>query len=224
MQKFTGLALGVILGAIWCPPALAQWLAMPSPDELAAAYPTAAREAGAVGRAELVCIVAADGRLRDCQVGFESPESQEFGLAALSLSSKFQIDMTSSFGAAAAGKRIRIPIRFGTAAGQPPLREAHFKQNRTYARYGPAGPYWPDRALRMKASGFVAVNCAVAPDLMLKDCEVVLVQGREFGFADAVLKMAQQGWMTAAPLDAGAAVAPGVVYRFEVNFAARGLR
>ncbi|WP_293347704.1 TonB family protein [Phenylobacterium sp.] len=211
---FASVTLGV---------AQAQWLSLPSPEAIAAAYPRAARDAGVVGRAELSCAVGKDGRLSDCRVGMESPAGDNFGLAAMSLTPAFQMDVTTPLGTAAMGKRIRIPVRFGLPAGEPPLRGARFKESGQYAKYAPAGPYWPDRALRMNASGFVAVNCFVASDQRLKNCRVATADGAEFGFPDSVLKMAEQGWMTAAPLEPGAPSPPDGVWRFEVSFPARRL-
>ncbi len=218
------MAFSLILGGLACPSAHAQWLTKPSSDDLDAAYPAAARASAVTGFAELSCSVELDGKLTACKISAEAPTGHDFGVAGLSLVPLFQMDSATPMGLAARGKRIRIPIRFGGTAEAPPLRAAHYKTNSPYSAYAPAGPYWPDRALRMRAGGFVAVNCFVADDLRLKDCRVATSTGDEFGFADAVLKMAQQGWMTAAPLPNDVLPTPAGVYRFEVTFAARGLR
>lgn len=222
--KFSRLLCGGVFAAFSLGAADAQWLTLPTAEDLTAAYPAGERQAGVLGRIELSCVVQPDGKLLNCNVAAETPMGHDFGPAALSLTPKFQIDAGNPAGRKMIGKRIRIPIRFGTASGQPPLRAARFKDPGSYAYYAPAGPYWPDRASRMNASGFVAVNCFVADDQSLRDCHVAAEDGAEFGFADSVMKMAEQRFMTAAPLEPGAAAPPGNIWRFEVTFPARGMR
>lgn len=220
IQKLGGVvaacALGFAAGA-----AHAQWIRSPTSDDLAAAYPSAAKAAGVTGRADLSCLVANDGSLEACRIALETPADRGFGAAALSLKPLFKMDMASPTGAAAKGKRLRLPVRFGVRANAPPLRGAKFKDAGSYAWLAPAGPYWPDLALRMGRGGFVQVDCVVGDDQRLKDCVVVQAEGEDVGFADSVLKMAQQGWMTAGPLPPNVAIPADGVWRFEVAFDAR---
>ncbi|MDB5495414.1 MAG: energy transducer TonB, partial [Phenylobacterium sp.] len=55
------------------------WLRLPSPAELAAAYPADARRGAVGGSALIACTLDADGRLRACQLVSESPPGQGFG-------------------------------------------------------------------------------------------------------------------------------------------------
>lgn len=210
--------LGFAAGA-----AHAQWIRSPTSEDLAAAYPAAAKAAGVTGRADLSCMVTSDGSLDACSIALETPADRGFGAAALSLRPLFKMDMASPTGAAAKGKRLRLPVRFGVRTNAPPLRAAKFKDPGSYAWLAPAGPYWPDRALRMGRGGFVQVDCAVGDDERLTDCVVAHAEGDDVGFADSVLKMAQQRWMTAGPLPPNVAIPADGVWRFEVAFDAKVL-
>lgn len=201
--------------------ARAQWISSPTPQDLAAAYPAAAKAAGVTGRADLSCAVANDGSLEACKIALETPADRGFGAAALSLKPLFKMDMASPTGAAAKGKRLRLPVRFGVRTNAPPLRAAKFKDPGSYAWAAPAGPYWPDRALRMGRGGFVQVDCVVGDDERLQDCVVANAEGEDVGFVDSVLKMAQQRWMTAGPLPPNVAIPADGVWRFEVAFDAK---
>lgn len=199
----------------------AQWIRSPTAQDLAAAYPDAARRAGVAGRADLSCVVTADGSLDGCKVALETPADQGFGAAALTLAPLFKLDMASATGGAAKGKRLRLPLRFGARANAPPLRPASFKTDRQYAWLAPAGPYWPDTALRLGRGGFVQVDCVVGDDQSLKNCVVAQAEGEDVGFVDSVMAMTKRGWMTAGPIPPNVAPPADGVWRFEVVFAAK---
>jgi TonB family protein len=215
-----GVAAGCALGFV-ATTAHGQWMRSPTPDDLAAAYPAAAKEAGVTGRADLSCVVAGDGSLDACTIALETPSDRGFGAAALSLRPLFKMDMASAMGSAAKGKRLRLPVRFGMRTDAPPLRAATFKNAGSYAWLSPAGPYWPDRALRMGRGGFVQVDCAVGDDQRLRNCVVIQAEGEDVGFVDSVLRMTQQAWMTAGPLPPNVAIPADGVWRFEVTFDAK---
>src|SRR5690606_41616409 len=59
------------------------WLAKPSAQELAGAYPELAQMLNLEGRAVLACGVNDLGVLQDCQVRYEIPSGMGFGQAAL---------------------------------------------------------------------------------------------------------------------------------------------
>jgi TonB family protein len=61
------------------------WLRAPGAEEMAAAYPPAARAQHLAGHVMLHCLVGSDGQLRDCSVKQEEPEGAGFGGAALKL-------------------------------------------------------------------------------------------------------------------------------------------
>jgi TonB family protein len=133
--------------------------------------------------------------------------------AVLSLASKIRMR--------AAGGRVTIPIRFAPAPPGPPLREAVFK---TRGDLYPVGRWWPERAMRMGASGVVLADCRVLEDNRLTDCTIADVQPKEWAFDEAVLHAARAGAITAAPLAPGAPQPADRVWRFRIDFPAHGRR
>jgi hypothetical protein len=100
-----------------------------------------------------------------------------------------------------------------------PLRGAVFKPSTgLYQGRGLAGPYWPHNAWDFGAQGYAIVDCTVLDDLRLQDCRIVSEEPHEYGFGEAVQRMAGAGWMTAAPLPPGAPVPPDHRWRFGVPF------
>ncbi len=84
-----------------------QGQSLPTPAQMRAAYPPAARRAKLGGLATLECVVARQGLLADCHVKSEDPPGQGFGAAALMLAPAFQV---APF--AAGGGHVTIPVRF----------------------------------------------------------------------------------------------------------------
>ncbi|MET0182965.1 MAG: hypothetical protein ABW199_08790 [Caulobacterales bacterium] len=92
-------------------PAQIEWEQLPTPDDMFAAYPAAARGAHIVGVAALECTFQADRRIA-CLVAGEDPAGQGFGQAALSLSRKFRAAANPRDPRIRAGCPFRFPIRF----------------------------------------------------------------------------------------------------------------
>lgn len=93
------------------------WLARPSWEDLAQAYPMAAARAEVQGQALLACEVNTEGRLVKCAVPFENPVGYGFGAAALSIADSFRMRPMTRDGVPVGGGAIRIPIRFGLPGG-----------------------------------------------------------------------------------------------------------
>jgi TonB family protein len=217
-----GLSIGAMLWTLVLgTPAVAMaacdqitWVSLPSADDMAEVYPQRAWIEGREGRAMLHCMLAPDGELHDCSADVIQPDVYGFGPAALAIAGKLK--------AAPCGSerdppfRINLPLAFKLPPG-PLAREAMFKDPGQYMP--PAGPYWPDKAYRVGAQGMVLADCEVAADNRLRKCKVIADTNPNYGFSDAVLKMAQVGFMTAAPLAPGASVPPDNVWRFRVVFA-----
>ena len=83
------------------------------------------------------------------------------------------------------------------AAGvEAPAQEAAFAPlkgpERAYARNGPAGPYYPDRAFRAGRNGEAVTECQVGPRRALDKCSLISESPRDFHFGPAALRMAER--------------------------------
>jgi TonB family protein len=80
------------------------------PRSYSRVYPPRALDGRVDGAVTLDCLINTDGSIR-CRVVSETPDGLGFGAAALRLAQEFRV-MESEEGVAAAGKRVRVPIRF----------------------------------------------------------------------------------------------------------------
>jgi TonB family protein len=158
--------------------------------------------------------------LSACRVLTEEPKGAGFGENALAIAPKFRLTPEA---ARKLDGTIVIPIRFGTAdkPAAPPRRAARFQRIAAYSRLGDAGPYYPDRAARARLTSVVEADCRVTDDGRLHGCRVVSVSTPGYAFELAFLKMAERGWMTAAPPPEDVAAPSDGVWRFRMTFDAK---
>ena len=90
------------------------WLASPTQDDIAAAFPAQAREQGITGNVYLECTVGNDGSLNSCRSNGTAAGGfhHEFELAALTLSSQFRLDRNDLDGQSTAGRIVRPSVVF----------------------------------------------------------------------------------------------------------------
>ena len=67
-----------------------RWEREPSPEEIAAAYPSGALMDGVAGRVALICAYRPDRRI-NCEIGSEEPRDQGFSTAALQISQHYEL-------------------------------------------------------------------------------------------------------------------------------------
>lgn len=88
------------------------WARRASGDDMARFYPDAAMRAEESGSAVVICFITISGALSNCLVQKESPEGQEFGLAATRVMRLFRAKLVDIEGRPVAGKAIRTYLAF----------------------------------------------------------------------------------------------------------------
>lgn len=89
-----------------------RWIARPTSDQMARAYPDRALRDGTEGSATLQCSVTARGSLTGCSVMSETPGGHGFGRAAMQLSRHFRLSPRTVDGQAVEGAVVTIPLTF----------------------------------------------------------------------------------------------------------------
>jgi hypothetical protein len=132
------------------------WARTASAQDVADAYPAAAKAENLAGSGVIDCTVAPTGDLTGCtSVG---TDAYGFGAAALGLAAKYQVAVNKPEGKAKVGGSVRLPVRW--------LNEAKLKAP-------PIIVY--DDAQR---SGTVALNCRVREDHKVDNCVALEVRPR----------------------------------------------
>lgn len=92
------------------------WVHLPTGEDMARALPLRAKSGG---RAVIECRVAAGGQLQRCRIVDETPPGQDFGRAALRISTKFRMKPQDRAGQPTAGRLIRLPIAWNLPPTAP---------------------------------------------------------------------------------------------------------
>ncbi len=179
-------------------------------------YPAAALKDHNGAEIYLACGHDKAGALQQCQVESEFPSGHGFGAAALSLAPKYRLNPHSK----AMGLRVvRVPMFFPGLGANPPVRSLVFKPSTgRFARTAPAGPYWPELALRVGIGGSAQIDCRVADGGRLTDCRLINQTSIDIYFGQSAMKMASAGWMIAGPKPDGIEEPTDGYWRFEVIY------
>lgn len=138
-------------------PADVEWVRRPNGQDINQYYPLAAAERELQGRAVIDCTVTETGTLSGCRVVEEFPTGVGFGDAALKMSARYELALTTRRGAPVAGNGLRLPLRFSLPGRWDQL-------SAMYACYGVtavAAENDPANALAGRAFGFFAAQAGM---------------------------------------------------------------
>ena len=188
------------------------WVERPTANDVAAAYPDRAQDAQVSGRAELECVVGADGRMDYCRAFAEAPVGQGFGAAALELAPKFRMEMTPPPPPGTA-PTVYIPIHFQIAPGTPApeslvMNSPRWASAPTFEDVGRAFP-----ASAKSATGDVTLHCDIDVDGALSACATRREQPAGQGFA-----VAAEALTSRFRIEYGAAWGPHNVFAVDLKF------
>jgi TonB family protein len=98
-----------------------KWITSVKAEKVLEVFPPQAAELGVkAGRGVADCLVAADGKLTDCQVAREKPADLGFGASAVAIARLMQVNPWTNRGRPAAGARIKLPVDFNLAPEAAP--------------------------------------------------------------------------------------------------------
>lgn len=168
------------------------WIAAPSFEQWKAAYPEAAKLAGAQGGATLECKIKEDGGLRSCAITNEYPPKMGFGAAARGLAPLFTTTVTDADGKSRKGAGVIVKLNWtqaamgsATAPGMPELAWAASAERAEAA--------FPKAA---QAAGVMEGKAHVACDLgaggLLSNCATRSEEPAGMGFGEAAFALASE--------------------------------
>lgn len=169
----------------------AAWLKKPTQAQLWAAFPPNALKSAQAGSAVLECQVTAEGAVVDCTVVSETPAGLGFGVAAVGLTSEFQMRPAMKDGRPV-GSTVRFPINFEAA---PPkatsivttlLSKVVWAQAPTLQEVLAA---YPADAQARQLGGRATLDCKFAGAGKLMSCLVIEETPRRSGFGRAAQKL-----------------------------------
>jgi TonB family protein len=168
----------------------APWMAAPTAQELAAAFPKGAIGKTASAHVVLRCAFRDDGGLRSCDTVSETASDRGFADAARSLTKDFRAyvdpkkDKLSNL-------RVDIPFDFRDPSQPAPANEVYEPLWLKTINPAYVAQLFPAAAAKAGLRGGKAdVVCTVQHDGSLKDCTVVAEQPAGLGFGDAALTVA----------------------------------
>ena len=158
-----------------------QWVEAPSVADVAAAYPTKARDAGVGGAVNLTCTLNRDGRPRDCYALGEKPSGMGFGAAAKKLAEKLQAQGLG-------GQEVRVPVTFDPQVikGEPTVHAPAWAALPSAEDFQASFPKTANGVNDVR----VTLVCAVAAGGTLSGCGVDREEPAGQGYGAAALALA----------------------------------
>ena len=188
-------------------------------------FPDAAAKAGYKGGLGIVeCEGTATGAVAGCTIVKETPANVGIAASALAFAQTMNLNPWQQ-AEPMEGSKVRIPVYVNSAdaAHDPSLtRQAIFHVPVGYQ--GTAGPYFPDRALRMGVNGSAMLECVLSADGDLDDCVPVAESTPNMAFAIASLIMATRRAIKATPRSVDGRPVDGEVVFVVVPFTANSGR
>jgi TonB family protein len=216
MRAGVGLGLG-LMGVLGFSGATGQeagqdlrWESRPTPNEVIAVIPAAAKAADRDGHVQLTCAVAGDRRLSGCTVAGEEPAGLGYGQAALRLAPKYRLAKESASGRGS----VTFPLHFRPNVVPPDWIK----------KPGPGdlAAVWPTEALKRGVDGRATLLCEITREGTLRKCKVVAEEPEGMGFGAAAVALTPQ-YLMRAPTRNGQPI-EGEMVRFTTNFDPGGPR
>jgi TonB family protein len=169
----------------------APWLAAPTSQALAQAFPKGAVGKSAAAHVVLRCGFRDDGSLGSCETVSEAPDGQGFASAAKSLVKDFRTYVDPTNTAKLRGLRVDIPFDFRDPSQPSPPIEIYDPIWLTRVNPEAVAQLFPAAAAKAGYnSGGAKVDCSVKHDGSLTDCVVADEEPAGFGFGQAALEIA----------------------------------
>lgn len=161
------------------------WAAAPGFDDMAGAWPAAAGDLDA-GAATLRCAVGASGELLDCRVVALNPQSSPFGEAALGLVDRFRLRPSR-----VSPTEADVVVSFSFLNPRSPAASARKVSRPDWVDVsGLHGGFLPYPAAAAEAgvtAGVGVVDCLIADDGALTDCQIAREDPDGLGFGQGAL-------------------------------------
>jgi protein TonB len=174
----------------------AEWLELPTWNDLGPVWPQKALETGVSGRASIRCTVTVTGLLTACKVLSETPVDYGFGAAALLASPSFLFKPATHNGVPIVSTAI-IPVNFSNPNGQDaygdPISVIPWYPWLKAPSAADVSAAYPAAAVAKAPHGHVVLRCGFNKrDATLTSCEAVTEAPLGKGFARSALALSKQ--------------------------------
>jgi TonB family protein len=166
------------------------WDSAPSAEQVRAAWPTSAKDAGS-GQVALRCGFDKTGGLTRCDIISELPANRGFGRAARALSEHFKVHFDADQKKSLDDYAVDVPFRFRDPAGPDARKVTKPRWIRTLTPEGMAAIY-PEAAIKAGVyNGLGVVSCTIGARGDLTDCEVTREDPVALDFGAAAIAAAK---------------------------------